>query len=111
MSQPRRREVSPAAELQGLLAGLVACDSTNPSLVPGGAGESAVAELVVQQLQGAGLEVRTWEPTPGRKSVLARLPGMGGGRTLLLCSHLDVVGSEPTGFVPQVRDGRMHGRG
>jgi acetylornithine deacetylase len=94
-----------------LLAALVALDSTNPSLVPGGDGESAVAELVAEHLDSAGLQVEKWEALPGRKSVLGVLKGGGGGRSLLLCSHLDVVGADSARFNPAVRDGRMYGRG
>jgi len=77
-----------------LLALLVACDSTNPSLVPGGAGESAVAALVAQRLEAAGLAVEMWDASSGRQSVLGVLKGTGRGRSLLLCSHLEW--SEPT---------------
>ncbi|MGH2859572.1 MAG: M20 family metallopeptidase, partial [Solirubrobacteraceae bacterium] len=94
-----------------LLAALVACDSTNPSLADRGAGESAVARLVAERLAAAGLNVETWEQAPGRLGVIGVLPGTGGGERLLLCSHLDVVASDPAGFEPSVRDGRMHGRG
>ena len=34
------------------------------------------------------------EGTPGRPSVIVRAPGSGGGRTLLLCGHIDTVGVE-----------------
>jgi len=94
-----------------LLAELVACDSTNPSLAPGGAGETAVARLVADRLRDAGLRVRIWEQAPGRLGVLGTLEGTGGGERLLLCNHLDVVAAEPEGFVPRVRDGRLYGRG
>jgi acetylornithine deacetylase len=96
---------------EDLLAELVACDSTNPSLVAGGAGESAVAALVAERLRAAGLEVTTWEARPGRANVLGVLRGTGGGRNLLLCSHLDVVGAEASGFTPAIREGRLYGRG
>jgi acetylornithine deacetylase len=98
-------------EVRELLATLVACDSTNPSLSSGGAGESALAQLVAERLRRSGLRVETWEQAPGRLGVLGVLAGSGGGRTLLLCSHLDVVACDPSGFVPRVGDGRMHGRG
>lgn len=99
------------APIGELVAKLVACDSTNPSLVAGGAGESAAARLVAEQLERAGLEVELWEQAPGRLGVLGVLHGSGGGRSLLLCSHLDVVGSEPAGFQPVIDGGRLHGRG
>jgi acetylornithine deacetylase len=97
--------------LKGLLEALVACDSTNPSLVPGGAGEEAVATLLADRLDAAGLSVETWEPVPRRPCVLGTLAGTGGGRSLLLLCHLDVVGGDLSLFEPRVRDGRMYGRG
>jgi len=51
--------------VEELLATLVACDSTNPELVPGGAGESAMAELVGERLAAAGLDVEVWDAAPG----------------------------------------------
>ena len=105
------RSPSAGERSEELLASLVACDSTNPSLVPGGAGESAVAALVAERLDAAGLVVHMWEASPGRQSVLGVLKGTRGGRSLLLCSHLDVVGGDPECFQPVIRSGRMHGRG
>ncbi len=97
--------------VEELLASLVALDSTNPSLVTGGAGESAVAEYVADQLDRAVLQVEKREALPGRTGVLGVLKGDGGGRSLLLCSHLDVVGADSADFRPAVRQGRMYGRG
>ena len=94
-----------------LLAELVAADSTNPTLVPGGAGEGAVAAILARRMEAAGLEVDVWDAAPGRPNVVGRLPGTGGGRSLMFCGHTDVVGAAPEAFVPVVRDGRMHGRG
>jgi acetylornithine deacetylase len=90
---------------------LVATDSTNPQLVHGGAGEGAVAEIIAARLGAAGLEVDTFDVAPGRPNVVARLRGTGGGRSLLLCGHMDVVAAGPEGFAPEVRDGRLYGRG
>ncbi|MGH2859574.1 MAG: M20/M25/M40 family metallo-hydrolase [Solirubrobacteraceae bacterium] len=90
---------------------LVAADSTNPELVPGGAGEGAVAQIIADRLSAAGLEVTLTEAAPGRPNVVGRLRGSGGGRSLILCGHMDVVGATPDGFVPTFRDGRLYGRG
>jgi acetylornithine deacetylase len=53
----------------------------------------------------------------GRRNLVARLPGRGGGRSLVLNCHLDVVPaaneqewSHPP-FAGQVTDGRIYGRG
>ena len=94
-----------------LLAELVAADSTNPDLEPGGAGEAAVAAILAARMAAIGLEVDVWDAAPGRPNVVGRLRGTGGGRSLMFCGHTDVVGAAPEAFVPSVRDGRMHGRG
>jgi acetylornithine deacetylase/succinyl-diaminopimelate desuccinylase-like protein len=94
-----------------LLAELIRCDSTNPDLVPGGVGEGGVAEIVGRRLELAGLEVEVTDVVEGRPNVVGRLPGSGGGRSLLLCSHTDVVGADAALFEPTVADGRMLGRG
>lgn len=92
---------------------LVQIDSVNPSLVGGGAGEGEVAAFVTHTLEEIGLETRPFEPHPGRVSVVGRLPGQGGGRSLMLNAHYDTVGvagmAEP--FSGAVRDGRLYGRG
>jgi acetylornithine deacetylase len=94
-----------------LLERLVACDSTNPDLVPGGAGEAGVAAIVAAELEAAGFEVELKDVLPGRPNVVGRLPGTGDGRSLLFCSHTDVVAAGPEGFQPRIEDGRMLGRG
>ena len=99
---------SPVAEL---LLELVAIDSTNPSLVPGGAGEQALTQAVARRLAAGGFELDVWEVEPNRPNLVARLPGAGGGPALMLCGHSDVVGASPEAFRPQVKGGRLFGRG
>ena len=96
-----------------LVAALVAIDSVNPDLVPGGAGEDEIAQFVAAWLSDAGLEVELDEATPGRPSVIAVAPGSGGGASLMLNAHIDTVGVEgmERPFQPVVRDGRLYGRG
>jgi acetylornithine deacetylase len=102
-----------ASEVETLLRQLVAIDSVNPDLVPGGAGEAAIARFVADWLREAGLEVTIDEPAPGRPSVVGVARGTGGGRSLMLNAHLDTVGvagmEHP--FEPRVEDGRLSGRG
>jgi acetylornithine deacetylase len=94
-----------------LLSDLVACDSTNPDITPGGVGEAAVATIIAGRLSAAGLEVDRYDVAPGRPNVVATLRGTGGGRRLMLCGHMDVVGALPEQFRPEIRDGRLYGRG
>jgi len=100
-------------DLAALTADLVAIDSVNPALVPGGAGETEIARFVAGWARAAGLEASTLEATPGRPSVLVRAAGSGGGRTLLLCAHLDTVGTEGMADAhrPRVDGDRLYGRG
>jgi acetylornithine deacetylase len=79
-------------EITSLLQQLVAIDSINPDLVPGGAGEQAIAQFVAGWLERAGLEVTLQEVVPGRSNVIGIARGSGGGRSLLLNGHLDTVG-------------------
>ena len=103
----------PAADVERLVADLVAIDSVNPTLVPGGAGEAEVMRFAADWMQAAGLEVEVVDADAGRPSVVGTARGSGGGRSLMLCGHLDTVGvegmSEP--HAPRVRDGRLYGRG
>jgi acetylornithine deacetylase len=100
-------------DLIDLTAALVAIDSVNPSLVPGGAGEREVASYIAGWAGDAGLEVDVLQATPGRPSVVVRASGTGGGRTLMLCGHVDTVGVEgiPDPYSARVEGDRLHGRG
>ena len=96
-----------------LLCDLVAIDSVNPSLVPGAAGEAAVADLIATTLTLAGLDAEVTEVAPGRPNVVGVLNGRQPGRTLMLCGHMDTVGVEgmDAPFDPVTRSGRLYGRG
>ena len=96
-----------------LLRDLVAIDSVNPSLVPGGAGEAAVAGRIAAALRAAAVDVELTEVAPGRPNVVGVVEGKTPGRALMLCGHTDTVGVEGMAapFEPVVRDGRLHGRG
>lgn len=99
--------------LRGVLADLVGTDSVNPTLVPGAAGEDAIARVTARHLRAAGLDVARYEVEAGRPSVVGRLPGAGGGPTVMLNAHYDTVGVEgmTDPFAATVVDGRMYGRG
>lgn len=92
---------------------LVRIDSRNPSLVPGGPGETAVARALHAILSEWGFESDMRDVAPGRPNVVARL-GRAGGRSLLFNGHLDVVGIDGMTHAPfdaEEREGRIYGRG
>ena len=95
------------------LVRLVQINSINPSLAPGAPGEREIAGYVAESLRGAGLTAEIFEPEPGRMTVLGRLAGAGGGRSLMLNGHIDTVDvrgmDEP--FSGAIRDGKLYGRG
>ncbi|MGH3052238.1 MAG: M20/M25/M40 family metallo-hydrolase [Gaiellaceae bacterium] len=101
------------SELEGLLSQLVAIDSVNPALVPGGAGEAEIARYVAHWLEERGLDVEVEEVVPGRPNVVGIAHGTGGGRSLLLNAHMDTVGyaGMDRPLEPMVSDGRLYGRG
>lgn len=102
------------AAVTQLTADLVAIDSVNPSLVPGGAGEAAIAAFIAGWARAAGLEAELLEETPGRPSVVVRARGTGGGATLLLCGHVDTVtveGMTDACHDPRIDGDRLYGRG
>lgn len=92
---------------------LVAIDSVNPDLIPGAAGEGAIARFVAEWCERAGLEVEVEETAPGRPNVIATARGTGGGRSLLLNGHTDTVGvaGMEAPFEPRLDGGRLYGRG
>ena len=100
-------------EVAQLTRSLVAIESVNPDLVPGGAGEGAIADFVAGWLQEAGLAVEREEVASGRWNVVATARGRGGGRALMLNGHMDTVGvgRMDAPFEPRVENGRMYGRG
>lgn len=96
-----------------LVTELVAIDSVNPSLVPGGAGETRIAAFVNDWARSHGLGAEVLEGPIGRPSVLVRSQAHGDGATLMLCGHLDTVGFgtmiDP--LQPRVDGDRLYGRG
>jgi acetylornithine deacetylase/succinyl-diaminopimelate desuccinylase-like protein len=97
-------------EVTDLLARLIRIDTTNP---PGN--ETAAAELLRDYLDANGVRCELISRTPERANLVARLPG-GGGPSLLLLSHTDVVLADPAEwsvppFSGEVRDDVVWGRG
>ena len=94
-----------------LAAALVAIDSVNPALVPGGAGEREIAGFVAGWCTARGFQVELLGDE--RPSVVATKRGSGGGRSLLLNGHLDTVGvaGMKAPFEPRIDGDRLYGRG
>lgn len=101
------------SEIVELLQQLVAIDSINPDLVPGGAGEENIARFIADWFHQAGLEVVWDEAVPGRPNVIGIARGTGGGRSLLLNAHMDTVGvvGMERPHDPFIQDNRLYGRG
>ncbi len=120
------------ADVVGLLAELVACDTTARAAGEPPRDEEELQRILVRRLEALGAETDLWEPPStgsgsrhlpddltfeGRPQLAARLRGAGGGRSLLLNGHIDAVSAEPRElwtsdpFRLTERDGRLHGRG
>jgi len=124
----RRRD-----DLVELLRALITFDTVTHTPGSPAREEAALQRFLGHRLAARGAEVRLAEPEPalvaghpmvpegfsfaGRPQLVARFPGAGGGRTLLLNGHVDVVDVEPRAawsvdpFAAVVRDGAVWGRG
>ena len=98
-----------------LLAEIIALPSVNPAFLPPRhplAGEKRVADFLAATAARAGLEVELQTVLHSRSNVIARLlPKNKIQQTILLAPHLDTVGADGTQFIPQRKNGRLHGRG
>jgi acetylornithine deacetylase len=101
------------SEVIALLEQLVSIDSVNPSLVPGGAGETNIARFIKSWLETRDFETHWLESVPGRPSVVGIAKGSGGGKSLMLNGHIDTVTLEgnPDGTHPRIENGKMFARG
>ena len=93
---------------------LVRINSINPAFSGGTTDERDVATHVDGEMRALGMETSQYEPEPGRVSVVGRLRGSGGGRSLMLYAHYDTVAVDGMTIDPfggEVRDGRVYGRG
>lgn len=93
---------------------MVRINSINPLLDPDSAGEAEIAGWLVGVCESMGLETRLQETAPNRPNVIARWPGSGGGKSLLLTGHTDTVSTENMLGDPldaRIENGRLYGRG
>jgi len=104
-------EESLGARAQRYLVEMTRLDTTNP---PGN--ETRVARYLEQVAREEGVACEVLGGEPDRLNFVARLPGSGKRRPLLLMAHTDVVPADPAQWsVPPfsglVRDGVIWGRG
>jgi len=97
-------------ETISLLQRLVRLNTENP---PGN--EGPAARVLAEYLEPLGFETEYHESVPERGSLVARLRGSGGGRTLVMNGHLD-IGPIGTGWTrdplgAEIADGKIYGRG
>jgi len=75
------------------------------------------ADILQTMIEGSGVEVERFEPTPGRVSLVARIEGTDpSAKSLCLMGHTDVVPVNPDGwdrdpFGGELVDGEVWGRG
>lgn len=99
------------SDVGDLLRRLIRVDTTNP---PGN--ETAAAELLRDYLEAAGVECTLLARAAERANLVARIRGTGGGPSLALLSHTDVVLADPAEwqrapFGGELVDGEIWGRG
>jgi acetylornithine deacetylase/succinyl-diaminopimelate desuccinylase-like protein len=112
--------MSTAAELTGpsieMLQTLIRNQCVNDG-TPDSGGETRNSDVLVSYLEGAGVDLRTYTPRPGRDSMVARIAGSDPtAPSLCLMGHTDVVPVNPDGwthdpFGGQIIDGEVWGRG
>jgi acetylornithine deacetylase len=120
-------------ELVALAGDLIRFDTTARNPGDPARDERALQEYLAARLERLGAAIDLFEPSAdemegkplippgldfdGRPQLIARLPGAGGGRSLVLNGHIDVVpasaeeGWTSPPFSPEVRDGLLYGRG
>lgn len=75
------------------------------------------ADTLTSYLEGSGLDIQRFEPTPGRVSIVSRIAGTDpDAKSLCLMGHTDVVPVNPDGwdrdpFGGELIDGEVWGRG
>jgi acetylornithine deacetylase/succinyl-diaminopimelate desuccinylase-like protein len=104
------------AETTDLLQTLIRNACVNDGKVDSG-DEVRSVDALAQYLGSTGLDLETYEPQPGRQSLVARIEGSDpDAPSLLLMGHTDVVPVNPDGwsrepFSAEVVDGFVWGRG
>ncbi|MFL5925177.1 MAG: M20/M25/M40 family metallo-hydrolase, partial [Gaiellaceae bacterium] len=71
--------------------------------------EAQAADVLRDYLAGHGVESELYARTPERANLVARLPGKGGGQSLLLLSHTDTVAAHPEEWEVDPWSGELRG--
>lgn len=100
-----------SGEATAMLRDYVRVDTSNP---PGD--EIEAARFLAARFSAEGIEYQIFESEPGRASIIARLPGSGGERPIVLLNHLDTVGADQAAWshpthAGEVEAGYLYGRG
>jgi acetylornithine deacetylase/succinyl-diaminopimelate desuccinylase-like protein len=109
---PAAQSLAPETSAREIFRQLVEINTTHST-----GSTTAAAEAMAVRLRAAGFtDVRVLEPVPRKGNLVARYPGSGTKRPLLLLAHLDVVEAqrEDWSFDPFVlteKDGYLYGRG
>jgi acetylornithine deacetylase/succinyl-diaminopimelate desuccinylase family protein len=99
--------------LVDVLRALVGFATPNPP----GANEQEAQSFVAERLEELGMAVESFDVLPGRPNVVGRLPGEGGGRSVLFNGHIDVAELRTPAswtyppFEGVTENGRMYGLG
>ena len=109
-----KSDIGMAIDTVSLLSSLVSIPSVNPLIAPDeGAGEVEIAAFAAEWLTARGVKAWVDEIAPGRSNTVAEV-GPGNGPTLVLCAHLDTVGTTGMARPPfegAVEGARVYGRG
>lgn len=103
------------SDVIGLLRELVAIPSVNPCghQLDDIHGEQRMVDFLTHWLEQRGLDYELQEVWPGRSNVLVRVEGLH-GPSVVFEAHMDTVeidNMEIEPFTPELRDGRVYGRG
>ena len=100
-----------------LLSDLVAIPSVNPmgrGLTGPGDLEAGMSDFLEAWFRKLGVDVERQVVSPGRDNLIARYDSPGSCRTILFDAHQDTVpvdGMTIAPFSPELKDGRLYGRG
>ena len=81
---------------------------------PEGKGEHEIAHYLREYLAKLGLEIHIQNVGKNRANIIGVYKGSGGGKSILLCGHIDTVSinrMEIDPFEPEFVDGKVYGRG